>query len=72
MVTFLADKTVEAANAQVKTAGLYAAYKLWAEEVGKRPMSRQKFNERLRSRGLSIKTVNGTDYWSGLGVRIDA
>ena len=66
---FLEDHTVAEPTATVARAGLYRAYKAWAERENERPVSQPKFTRRITERGIdTYKDGSGRRYWIGLGL----
>ena len=55
------------------SADIYVAYRKWAEQMGERIMSSQKFGRMLGERGYeSTKTTGGRRVWRGIGLTTNA
>jgi putative DNA primase/helicase len=66
---FLADRCTVAAGARESAAGLFIAYKLWAEQAGEQPVTKRTFGRLLRERGFSDdKGTAGMRLWVGLAL----
>ena len=71
VLTFLREKALVDAKADVDRAKLADAYRDWCEvEAHRAPLTRQKFFEEVRQHvpGISRKTVRGRPTWVGLGL----
>jgi len=71
VLTFLGEKTLVDARADVDRARLADAYRDWCKsEAHHAPLTRQKFFEEVRQHvpGITQKTVRGRTTWVGLGL----
>ena len=63
---FLYHKTVRDPAARIKTSEAYAAYLNYCMEEERNDLSRSGFRANLREKGISIRTIHGEEYFSGL------
>jgi phage/plasmid-associated DNA primase len=59
---FLVEHTISRPDAKVKSSGLYACYKGWAETYGEHVMTQTMFGLMLQERGIEKGTSNGVIY----------
>ena len=58
--------------AKVTVKELYDQYKIWCMDSGVRPLSKQRFNQKLEERGFNKERGNyGKMWWYGLGLSAD-
>jgi putative DNA primase/helicase len=67
VVAFLKEKTVQGAaeEYQVEKPRLYQIYRQWCEDNGRKPLSKQKFNQRV-AQFASIRIRTGVEIWFGI------
>uniref|UniRef100_UPI001D0ED14F DNA primase family protein n=1 Tax=Candidatus Magnetaquicoccus inordinatus TaxID=2496818 RepID=UPI001D0ED14F len=57
---FLEERTRPAPGAEFSTKAVYAAYKLWAESGGLRPISSMSFSRKLKDKGVLVPRASGS------------
>lgn len=67
-LTFIEEATIQSVEARAGLPNTYAAYVGWCWEAGRKPLGRNKFNERLRAHGFGVAVIQGRDHWIGLGL----
>lgn len=66
---FLAERTMVAANARIKSQILYDSYRDWCASNKHHPFSHKKFGMLLKDRGYQVSNSNSTVYRRGLILR---
>ena len=69
VVCFSEEKTIQGAaeEYQVEKPRLYQIYRQWCEDNGRKPLSKQKFNQRI-AQFASIRMKTGIETWYGIGL----
>lgn len=66
--SFIADRCLTKGHPLALAGALYAAYRVWCEKSGERPLTQRKFGLSLSERGFSKRRSHGKRYWNGIGL----
>jgi putative DNA primase/helicase len=68
LAIFLNEKCVLKANTRVQASELYGEYRKWCEINGEQPVSNKVFGSRLKEKGFEKRTINGRNWYFGVGL----
>lgn len=69
VTAFIEDCTQQARGEKILRKTLFEAYKWFCSDEGKKNLTRNTFNDRLRDKGYIEKRVNGYDYWADIKIK---